>query len=74
MASLYSDLLYFSCLISWEHYTVSPMCSSIHHENSSRSIPEELAEVDLSELTAFLAEHSRGRLGRERAERIKRWP
>ena len=21
MASLYSDLLYFSCLISWEHYT-----------------------------------------------------
>lgn len=50
------------------------MCSSRHHENSSRSIPEELAEVDLSELTAFLAEHSRGRLGRERAERIKRWP
>lgn len=33
--------------------------------------PEELAEVDLSELTAFLNEHSRGRLDQNRAEQIK---
>ncbi len=35
------------------------------------SEPEELAEVDLSELSHFLSEHSRGRLGHERAEQIK---
>lgn len=33
--------------------------------------PEELAQVDLSELTAFLAKHSRGRLGQGRAEKIR---
>ncbi len=33
--------------------------------------PEELAEVDLSELSQFLSEHSRGRLGQERAEQIQ---
>ncbi|KUK32347.1 MAG: putative transposase [Thermoanaerobacterales bacterium 50_218] len=33
--------------------------------------PEDLAEVDLSELSAFLKEHSRGRLGEERAEKIQ---
>jgi transposase len=33
--------------------------------------PEDLADVDLSELSAFLNEHSRGRLGVDRAERIK---
>ena len=33
--------------------------------------PEELAEVDLSELAQFLSEHSRGRLGQERAEQIQ---
>ena len=29
MASLYSDLLYFSCLISWEHYKLCPLCSKL---------------------------------------------
>jgi len=33
--------------------------------------PEELAEVDLSELSQFLNEHSRGRLGYERAKQIQ---
>ncbi len=33
--------------------------------------PEELAKVDLSELSKFLSVHSRGRLGQERAEQIK---
>lgn len=33
--------------------------------------PEELAQVDLAELTQFLAKHSRGRLGQDRAEQIK---
>ena len=33
--------------------------------------PEELAQVDLSELTAFLAKHSRGRLGQDRAQKIR---
>jgi transposase len=33
--------------------------------------PELLAEADLSELTAFLKQHSRGRLDRERAEKIQ---
>lgn len=32
--------------------------------------PEELAQVDLSELATFLKKHSRGRLGRDRAEKI----
>lgn len=36
------------------------------------SSPEDLADVDLMELTAFLQEHSRGRLGIERAERIQK--
>lgn len=35
------------------------------------SSPEDLAEVDLAELTIFLQEHSRGRLGMERAQRIQ---
>lgn len=35
------------------------------------SDPSELAEVDLSELSSFLTEHSRGRLGMERAEKIR---
>jgi len=45
--------------------------------NTSRELlkkftaPEDLAEVDLSELTAFLKEHSRGRLGADRAEQIQ---
>ena len=33
--------------------------------------PEEIAELDISELTDFLKEHSRGRLGEERAELIQ---
>mgnify|MGYP000851846150 FL=1 len=33
--------------------------------------PEDLAEVDLSELAEFLSKHSRNRLGRERAEQIQ---
>lgn len=33
--------------------------------------PSELAEIDLTELSSFLAEHSRGRLGMERAEKIR---
>ncbi|BAF58891.1 hypothetical protein PTH_0710 [Pelotomaculum thermopropionicum SI] len=33
--------------------------------------PEELATVDLSELAAFLKEHSRGRFGEERAKKIQ---
>lgn len=33
--------------------------------------PSELAEVDLTELASFLKEHSRGRLGTERAEKIR---
>jgi transposase len=33
--------------------------------------PEELAEVDLSELSAFLKEHSRGLIGEVRAEKIQ---
>lgn len=36
------------------------------------SSPEDLADVDLMELTDFLLEHSRGRLGMERAERIQK--
>jgi len=33
--------------------------------------PEELAEVDFFELSAFLKEHSRGRFGEERAKKIQ---
>lgn len=33
--------------------------------------PSELAEVDLTELSSFLSKHSRGRLGLERAEKIR---
>ena len=33
--------------------------------------PSELAEVDLTELSSFLSEQSRGRLGMERAEKIR---
>jgi len=33
--------------------------------------PSELAEVDLRELSSFLSKHSRGRLGLERAEKIR---
>ncbi len=33
--------------------------------------PEEIAELDISELTNFLKQHSRGRLGVERAEQIQ---
>lgn len=33
--------------------------------------PEEIAELDISELTGFLKQHSRGRLGAERAEQIQ---
>lgn len=33
--------------------------------------PEDLAEVDFFELSAFLKEHSRGRLGEERAKKIQ---
>ncbi|NLB18582.1 MAG: IS110 family transposase, partial [Syntrophomonadaceae bacterium] len=36
------------------------------------SSPENLADIDLMELTAFLQEHSRGRLGMERSERIQK--
>src|SRR5690606_12292541 len=35
------------------------------------SSPEELAEVDLTELSDFLREHSRGRIAMDRAERIQ---
>lgn len=33
--------------------------------------PEEVAELDISELAGFLKEHSRGRIGTERAEQIQ---
>jgi transposase len=33
--------------------------------------PEEIAELDISELTDFLNKHSRGRIGAERAEQIQ---
>lgn len=39
----------------------------------SYSTPEELAEVDLSELAEFLATHSRGRIGADRAAEIQRY-
>jgi len=54
-----------------------PQCFSNVFIHTSRELlkqfpaPEELADVDLSELTAFLNEHSRGRLGMDRAEQIK---
>ena len=31
MASLYSDLLYFSCLISWEHYRTALVFQGTEH-------------------------------------------
>jgi transposase len=54
-----------------------PDCFSDVFIRSSRELlkeypePELLAEADLSELTAFLKQHSRGRLDRERAEKIQ---
>ena len=54
-----------------------PQCFSDVFIKTSRellktfSTPEELAEVDLSELAEFLAEHSRGRLGAERARQVQ---
>ena len=54
-----------------------PGCFSSVFIRTSRELlkqfptPEELADVDLSELTTFLNEHSRGRLGVDRAEQIQ---
>lgn len=54
-----------------------PECFSNVFIHTSRELlkqfpaPEELADVDLSELAAFLNEHSRGRLGTDRAEQIQ---
>jgi hypothetical protein len=54
-----------------------PSCFSNVFIRTSRELlkqypePEDLAEVDLSELTAFLEEHSRGRLSEERAKKIQ---
>lgn len=54
-----------------------PECFSNVFIHTSRELlkqfpaPEELADVDLSELAAFLNEHSRGRLGTNRAEQIQ---
>lgn len=39
----------------------------------SFSTPEEIAKLDLTELTEFLCKHSRGRLGMSRAEQIQRY-
>lgn len=54
-----------------------PQCFSDVFIKASRellktfSTPEELAEVDLSELAEFLTAHSRGRLGAERARQVQ---
>jgi len=54
-----------------------PQCFSNVFINTSRELlksftaPEDLAEADLSELTAFLNKHSRGRLGVDRAKQIQ---
>jgi transposase len=54
-----------------------PECFSNVFVRTSRELlksypePELLAEADLSELTAFLNQHSRGRLHRDRAEQIQ---
>ncbi len=54
-----------------------PQCFSNVFINTSRELlktftdPEELANADLSELSSFLKEHSRGRLGMDRAEQIQ---
>jgi transposase len=54
-----------------------PECFSNVFIRTSRELlksypePELLAEADLSELTAFLNQHSRGRLHRDRAEQIQ---
>jgi transposase len=54
-----------------------PQCFSNVFINTSRELlksftaPEDLAEADLSELTAFLNKHSRGKLGVERAKQIQ---
>jgi transposase len=54
-----------------------PKCFSDVFIRTSRELlkeypePELLAEADLSELTAFLRQHSKGRLDRERAEQIQ---
>jgi transposase len=47
------------------------MCSNRKVCSKQYSSPEELAEVDLTELSDFLREHSRGRIGMDRAERIQ---
>jgi hypothetical protein len=44
MASLYSDLLYFSCLISWEHYKVRvPGAQDPHEKFVIYRLSEEIA-------------------------------
>jgi len=54
-----------------------PDCFSSVFIKSSRKLlkeyssPEDLADVDLSELTNFLKEHSRGRFGDKKAEQVK---
>ncbi len=54
-----------------------PECFSNVFINSSKELlkeyssPEELAEVDLTELTQFLSEHSRGRFGNNKAKQVK---
>ncbi|MGI6330512.1 MAG: IS110 family transposase [Zhaonellaceae bacterium] len=54
-----------------------PQCFSNVFINTSRellksfTVPEELAEADLTELTDFLNKHSRGRLGTDRAKQIQ---
>lgn len=54
-----------------------PQCFSNVFINTSRELlktftdPEELTTADLSELSSFLKEHSRGHLGMDRAEQIQ---
>ncbi|UMZ74224.1 IS110 family transposase [Natranaerofaba carboxydovora] len=54
-----------------------PECFSGVFINSSKKLlqefssPEELADVDLSELTEFLKKHSRGRFGSDKAQQVK---
>lgn len=54
-----------------------PECFSNVFVRTSRELlkqftaPEDLADMDLSELTDFLSKHSRNRLGKERAEQIQ---
>jgi len=63
--------------VSWIGFPEHPGCFSNVFIRTSRELlksypePEDLAEVDFSELSAFLKEHSRGRFGEERDRKIQ---